>query len=346
MITKKMTDAQRQVVEDTKQKVRMFGDAINTDLRRHKFSDNAQITDTVPAAIMARALEYAVAQGVMETNTMVTWREVFPIDRDMPKGAKTKIYTIYSGSGMSAWYRAGSKHPNVAIGSREVPIVFNARSAAFTIESLEMMAADYAGVNVEAMKFARVLEGFDNDIEDIMFLGDAAMLYSGLIDHPNITQANLVTGDWDLVATTPALIIADVQAVIAAMVAANGSSRKFRGKKIKFMLSPELYLRVTTTIANTYTNETIETVLLNTNSRFGGFIESPIHGETAGGAGDYISCGVFDDINAICVPMSMDAERMPPDDRGMTIEQPFVSKFAALHVKEPLWFYQAESAHS
>lgn len=339
---KQLTDSQRQMIEDAKIKIQAFGDAIDRELKVYKV--DADFADAVPATLMARALEYAVAQGIFEATSAVIWREVFPIDRDMPRGAKTKIYTIWSGSAISAWYRAGSKHPNVAIGSREVTITFHERSNAFTIESLEMMAADYAGVSVEAQKYARVLEGFDNDIEDIMFLGDTEKNFVGLIDHPNITQGNLTNGNWDDPATTADEMMQDVKNIITLMVIANNSSKEFRNKKVFAMCSPKIHRIATTTIANIYTRDSVEAALLKEDPKFGGFIESPIHGTTAGGANDYISFGVFNSIDDICVPISMDAERMPPDNRGMLIEQPFITKFASLHVKRPLSFYQAEGA--
>lgn len=339
---KQLTDAERQELADARATLADIGMGLDQELKVHKV--DASLADAVPAALMARALEYAVAQGILESTPEVVWRDVFPLDRDMPKGARTKRYTIWSGSAMSAWYKGGSKHPNVAVGSRDVTITFEYRSAALTIESIEMMASDYAGVNVEAMKYAKVLEGFDNDIEDLMFIGDAAANYVGLIDHTNITQGNLTNGDWDAAATTAAEIMQDVKDVITAMVVANKSAKNFRSKKVFAMCSPTIYRVGTTKIANVYTNETVETILLKTDPKFGGFIESPIHGTTAGGADDYISFGAFNDVESICVPLSMDAERMPPNDQGMLIEQPFVTCIASLHVKQPLHFYQGEGA--
>jgi hypothetical protein len=342
MKRRELTDAQRQKIEDARAVLVQVGDALNRELSLHKAEHS--VSDAVPATLMRRALEYAVSQGVMEATTATVWREVFPIDRDMPKGARTKIYTVWSGSALAAWYRDGAKHPNVAVGSHEVPITFDYMSTSFTLSSLEMMGASYAGVSVEAMKFAKVLEGFDNKIEDLMFIGEAAKNYIGLIDHTNITQANLTNGDWDAAATTAANIMQDVKDAITTIVDATNAARNFRGKKIYAMCSPVMYRIGTTTIANTYTNETVETVLLKTDPKFGGFIESPMHGTTDGGSDDYISFGPFDTDEAICVPISMDAERMPPDDRGMTIEQPFVTCVAGLHVKQPLWFLQGEGA--
>lgn len=348
IFTKKLTDAQRQEIEDAKIWLADEAQNINKELRAISIGlSDASFADDIPAALMERTLEYAVAQGIIEATTRVIWREVFPIDRDMPKGARTKVYTIYSGAGMSAWYRYDGKHPNVAVGARQVSITFKTRTLSFTLDALEMLAADYAGVSVEALKAARVFQAFDNDLEDLYFIGETVTGYYGLIDHPNITQGNLTTGNWDSYPTTTAQnMVDDVKDIITTMIVANKSSQKFRGLKIFVMCSPEIYRLGTTVIANTYSNQTVEQVLLGTDPRFGGFIESPMHGETEGGAGDYMSFGAFQDRDSICVPMSMDAERQRPDDRGMTIEQPFATTFAPLHVKEPLHFYQAESAHS
>jgi hypothetical protein len=345
---KKLTDAQRQELEDAKVWLEDQRQSIDRDLR----VASAEVTDSVfadaiPAGLMERSLEYAVSQGIIEATTRVIWREVFPIDRDMPRGARTKVYTIYSGAGMSDWYRYNGKHPNVSIGAKQVTITFKTRTVSFTLDALEMLAADYAGVSVEALKAARIFQALDNDLEDLFFIGNSAAGYAGLIDHPNITQGDLTTGDWDSYPTTTGQnMVDDVKGIITAMITANKSSQKFRGLKIYAMCSPEIYRLGTTTIANTVTNQTVEQVLQQTDPRFGGFIESPIHGETDGGAGDYITFGAFQDRDSICVPLSMDAERQAPDNRGMSVEQPFATTFAPLHVKEPLHFYQAEAAHS
>jgi hypothetical protein len=341
---RKLTDAQRQKIEDARQALAMVGDQLNRQLAAERVTSS--IGDAIPAALMQRSLEYAVSQGIMEATTETVWREVFPIDRDMPKGANVKIYTIWSGSAIAEWYRSGKEHPNVAIGSKQVPIYFNSMDLAFTIDQLEMMASDYAGVNVEAEKAAQVFIGFDEAVEEIMFIGDSTMNYVGLIDHTNITSGNCTNGAWDddtlTEAQRAAAIMQDVKDVITAIVEANPGNKKLKGKKIDFMLSPGMYRLATSTIANTYTNETVEAVLAKTDQKFGRFIESPMHGETDGGAGDYLSAGPFSDINSICVPISMDAERMLRHDKGMVWEQPFITKFAALHVKEPLFFYQGE----
>lgn len=345
IIKRRLTDSEQQEIRDAQLVLATMGDEIDRELSSVR--TDSVLSDAVPATLMGRALEYAVAQGIMETTTSVVWRDVFPIDRDMPKGARTKRYTVWSGSAMSAWYRGGSKHPNVAIGSHDVTIVFEYRTSALTIESLELMAADYAGVSVEAQKYSRVIEGFDNDIEDIMFLGDTSVGFVGLIDHPNITQGNLTNGEWNdgtkTEAEVAADVIQDVKVVINTMVVANNSAKDFKGKKVYALCSPIMYRIGTTTISNLYTNETVEAILLKTDPQFGGFIESPMHGSTAGGSNDYVSFGVYEK-ESICVPMSMDAERMPKNDQGMLVEQPFASCFGSLHVKKPLHFYQGEGA--
>ena len=47
--------------------------------------------------------------------------------------------------------------------------------------------------------------------------------------------------------------------------------------------------------------------------------------------------GVFQ-VSEIALPLAGDAVRMPMNDMGSTVEQPFCTKFAPVHVKNPLSF--------
>jgi len=307
--------------------------------------DRGLFKDAVAAQLMAKALEYAVAQGILEVRKYNVWRDVFPIDRDMPAGADQKVFTIWSGSATAAWYRGGGKHPNVSIGAQEVKVPYSALTLAFTIDWLEMLATSYAGVSAEAMKAAQVIQGLDDFVEDLVFLGDSAMSRPGLIDHTSITQANLTNGDWNDSGTTAAEIVQDVQVVLNTIVTASTGDRRMKGLQIYAMCSPTHYRKVTSTIANTYTNQTIAQLLTATDPMFGGFIESPMHGETAGGAGDYVSFGPFADPDSNNVSLSMDAVRMPPDVRGGFIEQPMCTKAHGYHCRYPYRFLQGEGAN-
>lgn len=301
--------------------------------------------DAVPAELLARSLEYVVQTAVTVAHTETVWRTVFPLDTDMPAGAVTKVYTIYDGVAMAAWYVEGAKHPNVAVGSTRKTISFSPFSNAYTLNVLSLMKAQYAGFAEETQKAARAQEGHDEFFEQLFFVGDSTAGYSGLVDHPNITSGSLTAGDWNDSTTTAAEIIADVGGIIQTIVTANEGNPKFRGKKIDIVLKPSMGFILRTTIANTYTNESIEAILRKMYGEYlGRIIDAPILAATAAGAGDYVWFGVFSDMNAICAPVSMDTVSMPRDDRGMEIEQPYVSMAAPLHVKEPLWFYQAEGA--
>jgi hypothetical protein len=306
--------------------------------------DHGLLKDATPAALTQRALEYAVAQGVYEIERYNVWREAFPLDTDMPPGADVKKYTIWSGAGIAQWYRGGGKHPNVAIGQVEKTILFHPLSVAFTVDYLEMLGSAYAGVNVEAEKAGRCYTSLDNQIEELVYIGDAAADRPGLIDHPNIATGNLPSGSWDDAGTTAADIIADLKFMIDTIVAQSEGDKAFKGLKIYFQMAPTMYRIVTSRIANSYSDETIEGVMAKSDGRFGGFIESPMHGTTAGGAGDYVSAGTFMDAASNVVSLSMDAVRMPVNDMGMVKEQPFVSKFGRYHVKYPLRFFQGEGA--
>ena len=95
------------------------------------------------------------------------------------------------------------------------------------------------------MKVAQILEGFDNDIEDLLFIGESESNFVGLVDHPNITQGSLTTGNWDAAGTTGQEIVDDVKAIITAMVVANNRARPDRSEwsvrvRPSLLLSPVL----------------------------------------------------------------------------------------------------------
>lgn len=341
-----LTDEMREAIYQNLVKLNDESVAIDSDLRKIAIDDavknavQAGVKDAVPAALMARALEYAVTQGLYLITSYTVWRSVFPLDTDMPSGADTKIYTIWESSGMAEWYRGGGKHPNVAIGQRRVSIPFHAITEAFTIDYLEMLGSAYAGVSTEAEKAKACYEALDRKVEKIVFEGDAAMDRPGLVDHPNITSGNMPTGTWS--GATAAQIIADCKYGINQIVTQCTDDEDFQAMKVDIMLSPLNHRRVTSIEANSYTNETIERVLQKSDGKFGKFINSPKHGSLDSGTN--ITFGVFDDKATICVSLSMDRERIPADVRGGFTEQPFMTKIGRLHVKYPLRFWQGDNA--
>lgn len=304
-----------------------------------KSAVNSVVRDAVPAALMQRALQYAVTQGIMLQTTYTVWRDIFPIDSDMPAGADTKIFTIWENSGMAEWYRGGGKHPNVAVGKREVSIPFHSLTEAFTVDWLEMLGSGYAGVNVEAEKAAAALAALDRKVENIVFLGDSSMNRLGLLDHTNITTANMTTGTWST--ATAAEIIADLQYGINAVCTQAKDDEDFQNMQVDVMMDPSNYRTCTSKLANSYTNENIEQVLRKLDGKFGRFINSPKHGSYDSGTN--VTFGPFSDASSNVVSISMDRERMPADNRGSFIEQPFVTKLYGYHLKYPLRFWQGNN---
>ena len=346
-----MTDAQKLATANDMARLTKMRHAIDDEiaLRRIKDStmaglDAGHFTDATPAALMERALEYAVAQGVYEIEKYTVWRDVLPLDRDMPAGANTKRYTVWSGSGKAAWYRGGGRFPNVSIGQKPIDIPFHSMTSAFSLDWIEMRASGYAGVSVEAEKAKRAYMALDEKVEELVFLGDAAMARPPLINHPLVETDGLATGDWDNPATTAALIITDIQGVINAIVENCNGDKAFKNLKVSLMCSPQIYRILTSTVANAYSNETIAQVLAKVDGKFGTIIESPMHGVTAGGSGDNVSFGPFDDPESNVVALSVDAERVPPDNRGHYINQPFETKFGIYHCKYPDRFFAATGA--
>jgi len=328
-----LTDAMKERILQTARLLDKQRFEMDSEIRRYC------IQDAVPASLMSRALQYAVTQGILQITSYSVWREVFELDTDMPAGADTKIYTIWESSGMAEWYRGGGKHPNVAVGKREVSVPFHTLTEAFTIDWLEMLGSSYAGVNVEADKAAAAMAALDRKVEDIVFLGDAAMNRLGILDHANITTAAMTTGTWS--GATAANIIIDLQLGINNVVDQCTDDEDFQNMQVDVMMSPTNYRICTSKLANTYSNENIEQVLRRLDGKFGRFINSPKHGSYDSGTN--VTFGPFSDASTNVVSLSMDRERLPEDNRGAFIEQPFCTKIYGYHLKYPLRMWQGNN---
>lgn len=342
-----ITDDMKNAMFDNLRFLADEGANIDNEFRQLAVQDNVQklmakgnIVDAVPSALMARALEYAVTQAIYLITSYTVWRSIIPIDSDMPRGADSKIYTIWEAAGMAEWYRGGGKHPNVSIGQRRISIPFDSITTSFTVDWLEMLGSSYAGVSVEAEKAKACFEYLDRKVESIVFEGDAAHDRPPLIDHTNITAGNMTTGTWS--SATAAQILADCKYGITQVVTQCTDDEDFQPMMVDIMLSPTHQRMVTSYVANAYTNQTIEGVLRASDGKFGRFINSPKHGSVDSGTN--ITFGALSDKNSICVSLSMDRERMPQDNRGHFVEQPFITKIGRLHVKHPLRFWQGNNA--
>lgn len=336
-----LTDAQKAKIALTRDALRQERttlDSMIASLRLQK--TNPFVRDAVPAALMSRALQYAVTQGIMLQYPYTVWRNVFQLDTDMPEGADTKVFTIWEQSGMAEWYRGGGKHPNVATGKREINIPFHSLTEAFTLDWMEMRGNAYAGINGEALKAAAALSALDRKVENIVFLGDAAMNRLGLLDHSNITTANMTTGTWST--ATAAQIIADIQYGINAVCTQCTDDEDFQNMQVDVMMSPTNYRRCTSMLANSYSNENIEQVLRRLDGKFGRLINSPKHGSYDSGTN--VTFGTFSDANSCVVSLSVDRGLVPATRSEGFIEQPFETKLYGLHIKYPLRFWQGNNA--
>lgn len=337
----KLTDEQRRIMVADKARLVSMQHAIDAEIVDRRLA-LMRGNDAIPSALLGRAVEYAVQQGVYKKDGYYVWRTALPSDSDMPAGASTKVFKVYDRAGKAGWYRGGGKHNKVAFGMNEVRVAYKSATISFDVDWLEMRASDYAGVNVEAEKAAACYKFLDAFVEDLVFVGDDAVGVPPLIDHPLIDDDTLVTGAWDDPATTTDEIIADIQTAIDDIVGYCVLDEDAQNLKIDCMLDPTLYRVVTSRIANTYTLESIAQVLSRVDGKFGRFIMSPKHAAVDGG--DNVSFGPFSDAGSALVALSVDAQPVPRTEQGGYIEQPFETKAFGWHCKWPHRFCQRSGA--
>lgn len=99
------------------------------------------------------------------------------------------------------------------IGKTAHPLTLWGMELGWTIPELE--SAQKLGRPVDAQK----LEGMElkrqMDIDEMVYVGDAQLGYTGLVNNAGVDLANAVTGDWSNVATTADAILNDINSLLS-----------------------------------------------------------------------------------------------------------------------------------
>jgi hypothetical protein len=178
-------------------------------LKRQGFSD------AEGQMFMARELEYMEARTFEVLYQDLLFRQLFPVDTSPPPGAKNVTYKVFDKRGKPRWLNTKSFDlPRADVDGREVttPLHWSGLSYGFSMAEIE--AARFAGVPLEQAKANAVRRGFEEEMNDVAFNGNADLGLTGFFSTgtgiPRTTAPNGAGGfpQWDT--KTPDEIIADV----------------------------------------------------------------------------------------------------------------------------------------
>lgn len=152
----------------------------------------------------------------------VTWGRDIDLREDVSIADEVSSFTN------SAFAAAGGASPNgkswigkdanaiqsiaLDIGKTAHPLNLWGMQLGWTIPELE--SAQRLGRPVDQQKFEGMQLKWNMDVDEQVYLGDATLGLTGLVNNPNVATSNAVTGNWNNGTTTPDQMLADVNAVL------------------------------------------------------------------------------------------------------------------------------------
>ncbi len=166
----------------------------------------------------------------------VTWSRDIDLREDVSMGDETSSYTnstFTSNSGVAGSNKAWvGKDSNVIagasldIGKTPNPLTLWALQLGWTIP--ELISAEKLGRPVDSQKFEAMQIKHQMDIDEMVYIGDAALGLTGMVNHTLMTNVgNAVNGQWAALitanaTTAPDLILADVNSLLESVWGASG----------------------------------------------------------------------------------------------------------------------------
>ena len=189
-----------------------------------------QATRDSAGAFLVGELE-RLDQDLHKPLVAVTWQRDIDIREDVSMGDEASSFTNstfaasqgIAGSNKSWAAKNGSAVPSMAldIGKTVTELPLWAQEISWTIP--ELISAMRLGRPVDQQKYEFLLEKYQMDVDEEVYMGDAALGMNGMLNHSALTNTgNAVNGSW---ATATAIeILADVNAILTSVYTTTGTA--------------------------------------------------------------------------------------------------------------------------
>ncbi|WP_043614271.1 DUF2184 domain-containing protein, partial [Chromobacterium violaceum] len=158
----------------------------------------------------------------------VTWSRDIKLREDVSMGDEVSSFTN------SSFAAAGGPSPNgknwigkdsnaiagieLDIGKTPNPLTLWGMQLGWTLP--ELASAQQLGRPVDSQKFSGMQLKYQMDIDEQVYIGDAGLGVTGLVNNPNVNQTNAQTGNW--ATATPQQMLDDVNELLNSVWAATG----------------------------------------------------------------------------------------------------------------------------
>jgi hypothetical protein len=228
----------------------------HASMMRQGFYDSQGIQDADGAIFMARELELIEARTYEVLYQEIKFRQLIPVDNSVPPGVKRITYKVFDKRGKPAWLNTGAKDlPRMDISGKDVGTPVHWLGGSFGYDLGEIESARFAGMPLEQAKANAVRRGFEEELNDVFYYGQADLGFTGLFTVGNgIPRTTAPDGastnpEWDT--KTADEIVADVNLLFSKPV-----EDTLEVEKPDYMLLPtaQYNLIATTRVPDTDTN--------------------------------------------------------------------------------------------
>lgn len=177
--------------------------------------------DANETAVLARGLEFVRTQTYDIEYPELKARRFIPVARDVPAGAESFVYHQWDTVGMAKFVaNYADDLPLVDTYAKEfVSAILTIGDAyQYSILDLQRAAKDPTiQINTRRARVAR--EAFEYKVDEVAAIGNTATGLPGFVNHPNVPDVSVVTGDW--ATASPQEILGDMHALVSAIRANN-----------------------------------------------------------------------------------------------------------------------------
>lgn len=162
------------------------------DAAEAKFIEMAGHMDEAASVFLARELQYVRRKVLEVPKAPLEAFTVFPVQTEVPAGAESAFQRMYDSVGVAKIIsNYADDLPRADVVAKEVPVKLRDVGAAYGYNVSEIRSAQFAGVNLSAMKAKAARRSIDEKLNSIAWKGDAEYGITGFLNNPNITEVTI-----------------------------------------------------------------------------------------------------------------------------------------------------------
>lgn len=298
--------------------------------------------DEAASVFLARELQYIRRRNLEVPKAPLEAFQVFPVQTEVPAGAETAYQRIYDSVGVAKIIsNYADDLPRADVVAEETPVKLRDVGAAYGYNVSEIRSAQFAGINLSAVKARAARRSIDERLNTIAWKGDADYKIIGFLNNPNITEVTLPadgTGSSTALNTkTVDKVLRDVNAVIEAVPDATNQVEKAD----TVIIAPTAYNFLATTPRSDHSDITLLEFLRRTHPEIRRWLNVGALKGAGTGNKDLMFAGKFDpDYVKFEIPLRF--SQLPVEMRNLEYIINCMARVIGVTVTMPLAFAKAE----